>query len=177
MSGIVRGQKGLELRIPGGHDARRPATAPLTSNMKTTSSLLLLAVLSPAALFTTGCTKSASTASDSSTTVASNVQAAASDSWDGIKDYTYEKREDFAAGLDRLAAASDTKISALSADATKGRESAVNEFHDANAQLKLQLTALRASTANTWTDAKAKADAGWQRVKAAYDALMAKPAA
>ena len=145
--------------------------------MKTTSSLQLLAALIPVALMSTSCAKTASTAQDTAASVASSVQATASDSWDSIKDYTYEKRVEFAAGLDRMEASSNTTISAMSADATKGRESAVNEFHDADAQMKIQLTALRASTADTWTDAKAKAGAGWQRVKAAYDALTKKPAA
>ena len=109
--------------------------------MKTSSSLLLLAALRPAVLLTTGCTKPASTPSDSSTTVASNLQAAASDSWDSIKDYTYEKRVEFAASLDRMAASSDTEVSAMNAkmkglpaDTAKARESAVKEFNDASAQ-------------------------------------------
>jgi hypothetical protein len=142
--------------------------------MKTISSLLLLAVLSPAAFLTSSCAKSDSTAD--------KVQATATDSWDSIKDYTYEKRADFAAGLDRMEASSDAEISALNAKmkglpdaAAKTRDSANKEFTDASAQLKTSLADVRASTADTWAAAKDKAAQGWQRVHAAYDALKASP--
>jgi UDP-N-acetylglucosamine enolpyruvyl transferase len=152
--------------------------------MKTISSLLLLAVLSPAALLTSSCAKASGPAQDTAASAAGSVQATASDSWNSIKDYTYEKRADFASGLDRMAAANDTDVRAMNAkmkglpdDAAKARDSANREFADASAQLKTSLADLRASTADTWAAAKDKAAQGWQRVNAAYEALKATPTA
>jgi hypothetical protein len=135
--------------------------------MKNTASLLLFAALSPAALLLSGCSKGSTVAQTTedakaaTVEVAADVKTAAIDSWDSIKDYTYEEREAFADGLDRLGKKSEADLAAMNAklkglpEATANtREAAVNEFNAASAAFKVQLVALRASTAETWAAAK-----------------------
>ena len=156
--------------------------------MKPTRSLLLLAALSPAFILLTACGKSdpVQPAAQNTTATAkelvADVKTTASDSWDSIKDYTYEKREDFSASLDRLAAKRDAEIQELNSkvtglpDATaKQRDRAVKEFNEARSYLKSQLTDLRTGTADTWADAKEKAAQAWQKVQTAYDKVKASP--
>jgi hypothetical protein len=156
--------------------------------MKTTHSLLLIAALSPAVILLSSCSKTGSVQQDAQDTkaaakdIVADVKDAASDSWDSIKEYTYEKRDDFAASLDRMAAKHDGAIQAMNAKLTglpeaaaKERDSAVKEFNEAHAQLKSQLADLRKSTADTWTDAKEKVAATWQRMQAAYDKVKSSP--
>jgi uncharacterized phage infection (PIP) family protein YhgE len=151
--------------------------------MKTSRFLLLLAAaMSPAALLMTGCSKTenASTTMEKVKTdakeVAADVKATVSDSWDTIKDYTYEKRADFSASLDRMAAQLDdkarefrAKIAGAPDAASKDRESAIKEYDEARADLKAKLTELGNATADTWADAKEKVAQAWKRVQAAYD--------
>lgn len=152
--------------------------------MKTIPSLLLLTALCPAALLLSSCNKSGSVQQTTDSVkagakeVAADVKEAVTDSWDSIKDYTYEKREDFAASLDRMATKRDADIQALNAkmtglpdDAAKARDSAVKEFNEARAELKSQLADLRSATAETWASAKEKATHTWQRMQAAADKI------
>ena len=151
--------------------------------MNTRRSLnLLAAALSPAALFLCGCSKtddSAKMAQDAkaaAVSAAADVKAAASDSWESIKDFTYERRADFSATMDRMAkdlddktAALKTKVAGVPDDASRERASALQDYDSARADLKARLTELGNATADTWADAKAKADAAWKKVQAAYD--------
>src|SRR5271169_6405695 len=86
--------------------------------MKTRNPLLLFAAaFGSAALFLCGCTKtdnSTKLAQDAKAAVA-DVKAAASDSWDSIKDFTYERRADFSSAMDRMAKDLDDKAAALKA--------------------------------------------------------------
>lgn len=152
--------------------------------MKTQRSLfLLIATLSPAALLLSGgCSKNKSEPSvvqDTKAAVkdaAADVKEAVSDSWSSIKDFTYEKRTDFSAAIDRMAKKLDdqsVKLKAKTADvsdaAAKDRENALKEFNEARADLKSKLADLGNATADTWADAKAKVALAWQKVQAAYD--------
>src|ERR1035437_5846985 len=156
--------------------------------MKTTYSLLLIAALSPAVILLSSCSKTGSAQQAAQDTkaaakdIVADVKDAASDSWDSIKEYTYEKRDDFAASLDRMAAKHDGDIQEMNAKlkglpdaAAKERDRAVKEFNEAHAQLKSQLADLRKGTADTWADAKAKVAETWQRMQAAYDKVKASP--
>ena len=162
------------------------ASSPEEIIMKTTNSLLLIAALSPAAILLSSCAKTDSvqqTAQDAKAAakeMVADVKTAASDSWDSIKEYTYDKRDDFAASLDRMAAKHDGSIQAMNAKlkglpdaAAKERDSAVKEFNEARAELKSQLVDLNKCTADTWADAKEKAAKSWQRVQAAYEKVKA----
>jgi hypothetical protein len=152
--------------------------------MKTPRSLfLLIATLSPAALLLSGgCSKKSrepSFVQDTKAAVksaAAGVKEAVSDSWNSIKDFTYERRTDFSAAVDRMAKKLDDQSVALKAktaevsDATaKNREAALLEFNEARAELKSKLADLGNATADTWSEAKAMVALAWQKVQAAYD--------
>ena len=156
--------------------------------MKNTHTLLLIAGLSPATLLLPGCSKPAGTQPAAQNTMAAakdlaaDVKGAAVDSWDRIKDYTYEKREDFAATLDRMAEKTDADIRAMNAKftglpdaAAKERDHAIKEAKEARATLASQLVFLRTSTAETWASAKVQADQAWRHLQDAYNKLKASP--
>jgi outer membrane murein-binding lipoprotein Lpp len=155
--------------------------------MKTSRLLLLLAAgLSPVALLMTGCSKTDTASSDAdkvkadASAVAADVKTAASDSWDSIKDYTYEKRVEFSASMDRMSVQLDDKTREIKAKFTgvpaatsKDRDSAVAEYDAARADLKARLADLSNATADTWADAKAKVAEAWKHVHAAYEKVKA----
>ncbi len=147
--------------------------------MKTQSPLILLAAaVGPAALLLCACSKKSDTAKleqDAKAAVA-DARAAASDSWDSIKDFTYERRADFSAAMDHMTRDMDDKTAALKAKmagvqdaASKDRESAMKDYDEARADLRVRLRELGNATSDTWADAKAKADDAWRKVQAAYD--------
>jgi|HubBroStandDraft_1064217.scaffolds.fasta_scaffold130799_2 hypothetical protein len=151
--------------------------------MKTTRPILfIIAAFGPAILIgSAGCSKSDNSSASSNlqdakvavTNAAVDVKNAAVDTWDSISAYTYEKRVEFSASLDRMDKTMDDKIAeektkapdTLSAD----KQAAIKDYDEARADLKARLTDLGNATADTWADAKAKVAAAWQRVKADYD--------
>ena len=156
--------------------------------MKTAHSFLFIAALSPAVILLSSCAKNdgvqqaAQSTKAAARELAADVKAAVSDSWDNIKDYTYEKRDDFAASLDRMAGKLDANIQEMNAKLTglpdaaaREQDRAVKEFNAARAQLKSRLADLRSGTADTWVDAKGKVVQAWQRMQAAYDKVKSGP--
>lgn len=150
--------------------------------MKSTRSLLLLAsAICPALLIGTGCSKSdnssvSAAAQDAKTAVtnaAVDVKNAAVDTWDSIRDYTYDKRMEFSASIERMNKKMDDKIAEEKAQApdtlSKDKQAAIKDYDDARADLKAKLADLGNATADTWADAKAKVSEAWQKVKADYD--------
>jgi hypothetical protein len=151
--------------------------------MKTFQRLFLLAAAaSPAALILFGCSKTDNTSATvdkvqaDAKAVVADVKTAASDSWDGIKDYTYEKRSDFSSGIDRMSKQMDdktaelkTKMAGATDDASAARASAMKEYDAARVDLNSKLSDLGNATADTWADAKAKVAQSWNRVQAAFE--------
>jgi len=136
-------------------------TLPLV--MKTPLSIrLALAALIPAAmLFAGGCSKADK---DNASAVGQDVKTTAVDSWDSIKDYTFEKRVEFSDYMSKMGDNIDQKASDLKA---KGKT--LPDYDDAKADLKKSLNDLNNATADTWADAKAKSEKAWDRVKLDYD--------
>jgi hypothetical protein len=141
--------------------------------MKTQRFLLALTLLPAALLVSSGCTK---TDKDNATAVVQDIKATAIDSWDSIKDFTFEKHAEFSASIDRMSASMDDKIAEAKAKisstpdaAAKDKEAAIKDYDAARADLKARLVELNNATADTWADAKAKVVDAWQRVKTAYD--------
>lgn len=147
--------------------------------MKTTP--LLLTLLGCAAMLLPACNKNDRAEAVENTQAAAKdaavaVKDTAVDTWDSIKDYTYEKRADFADHLDRMAAKRDTEVAALntkavhlSDEAAIAREKARQDYADARAYLKTQTDHLRTVTSDMWDDAKEKTSQAWKRVQAAYE--------
>jgi hypothetical protein len=143
---------------------------------------MLAAAICPAALFLGGCSKSEDKSMQDAKAAAANaaphMKVAVSDTWDSIKDFTYARRADFSAAMDRMATEMDDKTAALNAkvagvpdDASRERDSAKREYDRARADLKARLHDLGNATADTWADAKARAAVAWKNVQAAYDRM------
>jgi hypothetical protein len=154
--------------------------------MKNSRSLLfLLATLGPAlVLGSAGCSKSdtsaasvsAQNAKDAVKDAAVDVKNAAVDSWDSVRDYTYDRRVEFSASMDRMDKSMDDRIADLKAKASNApdsaksdKDAAIKDYDDARADLKARLTDLGNATSDTWADAKAKVSDAWKRTKAAYE--------
>jgi len=139
------------------------------------SRLLLLLTAIVGALLICGCSKTDSTATpvDQVKAGTADVASSASDSWDSIKDYAYDRRVEFSASISRMAQRLDDQTDKLKARMTatssSDRSSATKDYDDARADLKAKLTALDNATADTWADAKDKVAQAWKHVQSAYD--------
>jgi hypothetical protein len=137
--------------------------------MKIQHSLLAIALV-PAGLFIAGgCSKSDK---DNAASVVQDIKVTATDTWDSIKDFTFEKHDEFKASIDRMSKNLDDNVAELRAKApvvaASDRDEALKEYDAARADLKARLADLGNATADTWADAKAKVADAWQRVQAAY---------
>ena len=109
---------------------------------------------------------------------ADNTREALSDTWDNIKDYTYEKREDFAdsakAMSSRLEAESaELRAEVSGAQASASRKAAWEEFKSSQADFDDKVDALGQASSDTWDQAKDEVKAAWERVEAAYHKAVA----
>jgi hypothetical protein len=156
--------------------------------MKTLRSLILLfpAALGAVSMLSTGCSAQekkddAQTFAVSPATIAIEAAATAaavtaSDSWDLVKDYTYDQRGAFAAGLGHMIERMDAAIVRLQARRTtlpqtsvKDWDFAMKELDDARSDLRFQVNALDKATPDTWNDVKDTLAQAWQRTKDAFD--------
>jgi hypothetical protein len=157
--------------------------------MKSLSPLPLFAAAigSAALLLSFGCAKSddgvttvQSTRPDGSTATVvvsdTNVNVGVSDGWDRIKDFTFDRRADFTAGIDRMSKDMDDKTATFRARvastpdaASRDRDGAMKEFDDARADLKSKRMDLDNATADTWADAKSKTSESLKKTQASYD--------
>jgi hypothetical protein len=140
-------------------------------------SLLFAAALSSAALMISGCSKADNAPSpvDQVKAGATDVANSVSDTWDSVKDYTYDKRVEFTASFGRMTGQIDDKAKDWkakgSASASSDRAGAIKDYDDARADLKAQLKDLDNATADTWADAKDKVAQAWKHVQSAYDKM------
>jgi hypothetical protein len=151
----------------------------------------LITALALAAVAATGCAKNSNTlasekvqtenqtaGTDSTMTTTVTPEATspgprepASDTWDRIKDDTYEQQADFATGYRQLGNDADAAIQKLDAKratmtdtAAKDWDIAMKELKDARSDLDDKLNQVKAANSDTWNDAKGKATAAWKRV-------------
>jgi hypothetical protein len=131
--------------------------------MKTSFPILLaLAVLCPATLILTGgCSKADNS---NASTVGQDIKTTAIDTWDSIKDFTFEKRTDFSDSIQRMDDKMDAKIADMKAKGTN-----TSDYDQARADLKARLSDLGNATSDTWAAAKTNVQKAWDRTKAAYD--------
>ena len=163
--------------------------------MKTLRSLLALfaAALGTASLISTGCSAqekktdaAASAANPASapapsaapdlTIAATAATVTANDSWDAVKDYAYDQRAAFAAGLHQMTDRMDAAITTLNArratlpqTSIKDWDFAMKELADARSDLRYQVGELDKATPETWGEVKEKLSLAWQRTKDAFD--------
>jgi hypothetical protein len=152
--------------------------------MKTSplSLAFLSAIAAPAAILVAGCSKTDSgpTAADQVKSTVTTVTNAVADSWDSVKDFTYDRRVEFTATVDRMTGQLDDKVTALKVKVVgaPGTPSAAwtgatKDYDDARADLKARMTDLGNATSDTWSDAKDKVSAAWKHVQSAYDKVTA----
>jgi hypothetical protein len=161
--------------------------------MKASLSLGLAALL----LFTGACTKTNDnrTASQQAKDAASDAKAdvqdalarmkvALNDTWNQIKDYTYQERADFSKSMDQMSKDLDEqadklrdKVSSASSSgsgaatdaASEAREQAHKEYEKARENLKQGLSELGNASADGWAAAKAKVSDEWAKLQQAWD--------
>jgi hypothetical protein len=138
--------------------------------MKIKPFLLTIVLLPAALLISGGCTK---TDKDNASAVVQDIKATAIDTWDSVKDFTFEKHDEFKASIERMTKSMDDHVADLRAKApvvaASDKEEALKEYDAARADLKASLVDLNNATADTWADAKVKVAAAWHRTQAAYD--------
>ena len=88
--------------------------------------------------------------------------------WDDIKDYTFERRAEFAAGLRRMEMKMDSQAAELVAKRakmktdTKAWDFEMRGLNDARAYFKSLGTALKDASAEQWINDKEKIQRAWQ---------------
>jgi hypothetical protein len=149
--------------------------------MKTT----LLVSLAALAAFITGCNKqdrtNASTAvqdaySDTKAVVKdayADTKAAVNNAWDNVRDYSYDRRNDFTTQAKAMTSRMDADISKLrteysEATASAARKAAMNELKNDEADYRQKLDALGNATSATWDSAKQNVILAWDKLQASY---------
>jgi hypothetical protein len=100
-------------------------------------------------------------------------KAALAKAWDNVKDYSFDKRDEFTANAKALAAKAEVQVSEARANfseakASASRKAAMEELKNAEADYKEKLKALGNATADTWDVAKKNVMLAWDRLQAAY---------
>lgn len=144
--------------------------------MKTNKSPLLalagIAVLSGTVLLS-ACSRDSNTAdtpADTASATESEMKStmnaattAMSDTWDDLKDYSYEQRSEFAAKANNYAEQLDRRIQ------TAGNE-ASDELAEARDELRAAANDVSNATADTWDSTKQRVARAWTRAQTAYQA-------
>jgi hypothetical protein len=143
--------------------------------MKTyTTRSLLTAGLAIAALGLAACSDRTRSDMKSDTSNAiDRAQASMSNAWNDVKDFSFEKKDDFVASSKAMTAKLDADMSELrakyaGAKADASREAAWNDLTSARANFDEKMSALGRASADTWEQAKRETIAAWDRVEAAY---------
>ena len=100
-------------------------------------------------------------------------KAAMTKAWEKVKDYSFDKRDEFTANAKALAAQMEVQLSEARANfseakASASRKAAMEELKNAEADYKEKLKALGNATADTWESAKQNVILAWRRLQAAY---------
>ena len=121
-----------------------------------------------------GCTKQdQQKVSDTIKNSYEDSKAALAKAWDNVKDYSFDKRDEFTANAKALAAKAEVQMREARADyseakATASRKAAMDELKNAEADYREKLRALGNATADTWESAKQNVILAWNRLQAAY---------
>jgi hypothetical protein len=141
--------------------------------MKKHLSILVPVALGAAFLFG-GCNKQER--ADASATVkeaARDTQDALANAWGDVKDFTYEKRNDFNAKAKSLASQAEVQMSELRANyseaqASASRRAAMEQLKNDEADYKAKLDALGNASGDTWEAAKNNVILAWDKLQASY---------
>ena len=100
-------------------------------------------------------------------------KAAMAKAWADVKDFSFDKRNDFTAAAKAASARMDVEVSRLRANyseakASASRKAAMAELKDSEANYKEKSAALGKATADTWDSAKKNVSLAWDRLEASY---------
>ena len=140
--------------------------------MKILITIKTLSVITGFLILVTACSerqteKTADQVSDSTREAYQNTKDFVSDGWNSIKDYTYDRKDQFSDTMSAMGDSiekryRDIKGSNLSDDAKRSIENALSKF-------KRSMKNLGDATADTWDDAKDEAHEAWEELKDVYD--------
>ena len=137
--------------------------------MKTSATPLLkitgIAILG-SALMLTACsrTRDASTTTTTTTSTSSGTTAAATDTWDTIKTYSYDQRSEFATRANEVAAR-------LERDATTAKGASANRLSEARDELRTAASEVSQATSDTWEATKERVGRALQKAESAYQSV------
>ena len=102
-----------------------------------------------------------------------DTKTAIAKGWTDVKDFTFEKRNDFTAAAKSASARLDVEVSRVRANysdaqASASRKAAMEELKNSEANYKEKLAALGDATSATWDSAKKNTTLAWDRLEAAY---------
>lgn len=168
-----------------------------------TSRFCILPLLGVAAIAVTGCSPKNEPATGATTPPAQNTpaavaadQAAAQGSvvsgglangalsmarpWTELETMTYDRRNEFAAGVQQMEATLDRQVAELTEKraamkgtvAVKDWDFAMKEMNDARTYLKSMGEEAGRATAETWDQQKAKVGQAWKRAQDAYEKVQ-----
>lgn len=137
-----------------------------TSNLLLKSSLTLAVATT---LLLSACSKTRDANSNTAATSASSTPAAtagsmtanAVDTWDSVKNYSYDQRAEFEAKAKAYAAEIDARTAAAKGDAK-------NRLAQARDDLRNATSELGNATAQTWDATKERVGRAWQQAESAY---------
>ena len=150
--------------------------------MKTKSirtALITTFTLSALSLGMAGCNKSdRSKVADKTNDMYETSKAAVVDTWNDVKDYSFDKSNDFKQRAKAMSSDFDAKMSKLKANysdaqASESRKAAWAKLKSDRADYEAKLDALGDATADTWESAKNNVVAAWDRMEADYNKAVA----
>lgn len=141
---------------------------------KITSLKIVAAAALAACIGFAGCSKQ--TRSDANATAQgayNDTKAAMSNAWDDVKNYSFDKKNDFEASAKAMASKMDAQVSEVRANyseakASATRKAAMEELKSSEADYKAKVAALGNATSATWDSAKQNVIAAWDRLQASY---------
>ncbi len=87
--------------------------------------------------------------------------AGVAESWEDMKDYTYERRSEFAAKTNAYAATIDRRIQNAGGEAP-------DELAEARDELRAAANEVTNATSETWNDTKERVAQAWIKAQTAY---------
>lgn len=109
---------------------------------------------------TTPSSSTPSSTAATATTGSSAMAVNANETWANIKDYSYDKRAEFAAKTDDYAAQLDRDLQNAKGDASK-------RIAEARDELRTAATEISNATADTWATTKERVGRAWQKAESA----------
>lgn len=107
-------------------------------------------------------TTSATTPESTAQARMDSAMASATESWDNLKDYSYDRRAEFEVKAQAMAARLDQQATTATGEASR-------ELAEARDELRTAASELSNATAETWESSKERVGRAWQKAEAAFE--------